>query len=69
MLDSLNISHLQNKRYTRSAAGKDNCNGGAALAQEPQLLIMDEPTANLDFGNQIRVLEEIRIYRRRGLEF
>lgn len=25
-----------------------------ALAQEPQVLVMDEPTASLDFGNQVR---------------
>jgi len=31
-----------------------------ALAQQPQLLVMDEPTSNLDFGNQLRVLKQIR---------
>ena len=30
-----------------------------ALAQETQVLIMDEPTASLDFGNQALVLREI----------
>jgi iron complex transport system ATP-binding protein len=30
-----------------------------ALAAAPQALVMDEPTANLDFGNQSRVLDEI----------
>ena len=30
-----------------------------ALAAEPHALVMDEPTANLDFGNQSRVLDEI----------
>ena len=38
-----------------------------ALAQEPVLLVMDEPTASLDFGNQIRVLEHIAELRGRGI--
>ena len=31
-----------------------------ALAQEPRAVVLDEPTASLDFGNQGRVLREIR---------
>ena len=31
-----------------------------AIAQEADYLIMDEPSANLDFGNQVRVMELIK---------
>ena len=31
-----------------------------ALAQRPRLLVMDEPTASLDFGNQYAVLDRVR---------
>lgn len=38
-----------------------------ALAQEARILILDEPTANLDFGNQVRVLAELSRLAARGL--
>ena len=37
-----------------------------ALVQNAEILIMDEPTANLDFGNQQRVLAQIRALTARG---
>jgi iron complex transport system ATP-binding protein len=37
-----------------------------ALAQKATLLVMDEPTANLDYGNQIRVLTQIKELSRSG---
>ncbi|MGI6508773.1 MAG: ABC transporter ATP-binding protein [Saccharofermentanales bacterium] len=37
-----------------------------AVAQDAPILIMDEPTASLDYGNQIRVLEEVRQLANRG---
>jgi len=30
-----------------------------ALVQKPKFLMMDEPTSNLDFGNQVKVLQQI----------
>jgi iron complex transport system ATP-binding protein len=38
-----------------------------ALAQEPRLLIMDEPTASLDFGNQQLVLRQMRHLAHEGM--
>lgn len=38
-----------------------------ALAQEPRYLVMDEPTASLDFGNQMHVLERILELTERGI--
>jgi iron complex transport system ATP-binding protein len=39
-----------------------------ALAQEPQLLILDEPTAHLDIGHQIKILDLIKkLNRENGL--
>jgi iron complex transport system ATP-binding protein len=38
-----------------------------ALATEARALVMDEPTANLDFGNQARVLAHIAALRDAGV--
>lgn len=60
-LAALGIVHLADQIYTRISGGERQLALIArALAQEPAFLIMDEPTASLDFGNQLRVLERIR---------
>lgn len=38
-----------------------------ALAQQAPLLVMDEPTASLDFGNQLRILDSVRRLAARGI--
>ncbi|MBL0143706.1 MAG: ABC transporter ATP-binding protein [Betaproteobacteria bacterium] len=38
-----------------------------ALATEAGYLVMDEPTANLDYGNQSRVLDEVARLREAGI--
>ena len=37
-----------------------------ALTQNAPILMMDEPTANLDFGNQIRVLQQMKSLSQEG---
>ena len=61
VMELLGISYLREKIYTQISGGERQMVLIArALAQNPKLLVMDEPTANLDFGNQIHVLECIR---------
>ena len=68
VMEMLGISHLREKTYTQVSGGERQMVLVArALAQNPQLLVMDEPTANLDFGNQIHVLECIKRLSGSGL--
>ncbi|MGE4317624.1 MAG: ATP-binding cassette domain-containing protein [Deferribacterales bacterium] len=67
-LDSLGISHLRDKVYTEISGGERQLVLiSRAIAQEPEMLVMDEPTSNLDFGNQIRVLDSINRLSSKGL--
>jgi iron complex transport system ATP-binding protein len=60
-LERFAISHLADRPYTMISGGERQLALLArALAQDPQFIVLDEPTASLDFGNQGRVMREIR---------
>ena len=60
-LDKVGIGHLAPRLYTEISGGERQLALIArALAQQARLLLLDEPTANLDMGNQIKVLRVIR---------
>ncbi len=59
-IERLGLAPLAEAVYTRIAGGERQLALIArALAQDTPLLVMDEPTASLDFGNQARMLEQV----------
>jgi iron complex transport system ATP-binding protein len=59
-MDSLGISHLRERLFFDISGGERQLVLIArALMQKTKALLLDEPVANLDYGNQIRVMEEI----------
>lgn len=67
-LDALRIGHLAETPYTRISGGQRQLVLIArALAQDAPAIVMDEPTASLDFGNQVLVLSEVQRLAARGL--
>lgn len=66
-LCQLGIEGLAECTYTRLSGGQQQLVLIArALAQQPELIVMDEPTASLDFGNQQTVLSRMRDLSRGG---
>jgi len=60
-INKVGITHLKERPYTELSGGEGQLVLIArALAQQSDLMIMDEPTTHLDFQNSLIVLEAIR---------
>lgn len=60
-LERVGIAHLAQAEFTRISGGERQLALLArALAQAAPVIVLDEPTANLDFGNQLRLVEQVR---------
>jgi iron complex transport system ATP-binding protein len=61
MMERFRIASLAQRPYTMISGGERQLVLLArALAQEPRFVVLDEPTASLDFGNQGKVVREIK---------
>lgn len=59
-LEKVGMAHLAEKPYTQISGGEMQLVMLArALAQETRIIVMDEPTAHLDFKNELLFLETV----------
>ncbi|MGN1164518.1 MAG: ATP-binding cassette domain-containing protein, partial [Candidatus Ornithospirochaeta sp.] len=66
-LEKLGIHHLKDRGCRNISGGERQLMLIArALVQNARILLMDEPTANLDYGNSYRVMETIRNLSKEG---
>ena len=66
-LEKVGISQLALRCFHRLSGGEQQLVLIArALAQKAPVLMLDEPTSSLDFGNQLRALEQARALAREG---
>lgn len=67
VLEEVGILKLANKPYTEISGGeRQQATIARALVQEPKAILFDEPTAHLDFGNQIKTLRTIKHLSEKG---
>lgn len=67
-IDAMGITGLRDRPYTQLSGGEMQLVIFArVLAQQPKLLLLDEPTSHLDFGNQVRVLHTVAELASTGL--
>ena len=66
-LKQINILHLANEDYTKLSGGqKQLVLIARSLAQQSKILIMDEPSSSLDYGNQIRLMHLLKRLSQEG---
>lgn len=69
-LEKMGILELKNEPYTKISGGQRQLAYIArALTQKARIIFMDEPTTGLDFGNQIKLLEMMKMLKDDGYTF
>jgi iron complex transport system ATP-binding protein len=67
-LDLADVSGLQQRIFNELSGGeRQRVKIALGLAQEPKLLLLDEPTQNLDIGRQVELLDLLHFLREEGI--
>lgn len=67
IMEKLHIDHLENEVINHLSGGeKQRIALGQVLAQDPQILMLDEPTTYLDIGHQLQMMELIKKWQKKS---
>ena len=66
-LEEIGIAELKDKPYTEISGGeRQQATIARAIVAEPKAILFDEPTAHLDYGNQLKTLRLIKSLKEKG---
>jgi len=66
-METVGVEHLAGRPYTELSGGERQMVMVArVLAQNPQVILLDEPTAHLDLGNQQQLMRVLKLIVARG---
>ena len=67
VLDMLQIGHLAPCAYTEISGGeRQQAMLARVIVQQPSFILLDEPTAHLDFGNQSKAIKMVKSLASKG---
>lgn len=64
VIEKMSLSHLQDRELSQLSGGeRQRVALAKTMVQEPNLIMLDEPTTYLDIGHQIHLMDQIRAWQ------